>query len=196
MRKGLITVTGLGLAAILASGMLAAQVYKVVDEHGNVTYTDQPPADGTPPMDLPELSVVESEDDATEVADPATLLNPSPADAAAVAADQEKTPRELRRMFADFRILTPTPQETFWGTANVVVVSWGASAAYEEGMQVSVVVNGDSQDVDPNGNLPLTLDRGEHQVYAVLRDNRGRRIVTTDTVTFHVKQASARINPG
>lgn len=196
MRKGLITATGLGLAALLASGMLAAQVYKVVDEHGNVTYTDQPPPDGTPPMELPELSVVESEEDVTEVADPATLLNADPVDADGLAATPEKTPRELRQMFSDFRILTPTQDETFWGTANVVVVTWGANAAYEEGMQVSVVVNGDPQDVDPNRNLPLTLDRGEHQVYAVLRDNRGRRIMTTDTVTFFVKQASARINPG
>ncbi len=196
MRKGLITATGLGLAALLASGMLAAQVYKVVDEHGNVTYTDQPPPDGTPPMELPELSVVESEEDVTAVADPATLLNADPVDADGLAATPEKTPRELRQMFSDFRILTPTQDETFWGTANVVVVTWGANAAYEEGMQVSVVVNGDPQDVDPNRNLPLTLDRGEHQVYAVLRDNRGRRIMTTDTVTFFVKQASARINPG
>ena len=31
---------------------LAAQVYKIVDKDGNVTYTDKPPEDDAKPMDL------------------------------------------------------------------------------------------------------------------------------------------------
>ena len=37
-----------------------AQVYKTVDENGNVVYTDQPPADGSRPIKLKELSVIEA----------------------------------------------------------------------------------------------------------------------------------------
>lgn len=99
-------------------------------------------------------------------------------------------------MFSDFRVLSPSQGETYWGTGNTVVVSWGADVPYEPGMSVSVVVDGNAQDADPSGNLPVTLDRGEHQVYAVLRDQRGRRIVTTPTVTFFVQQGSRLINPG
>jgi len=204
MYKGLKIVRGLTLAAIIASGTLAAQVYKVVDENGNVTYTDQPPSDGSAPMVLPDVSVVEG-DDVAEAAEAASDAEPE-ADAEAgdleAAADPdaevvvEKTPRELRQEFRDFRILSPGKDETFWGTSNTVVVSWGASAAYEPGMSVSVVVNGETHDASPTGNLSLTLDRGEHKVHAVLLDHRGRRIVTTNAVTFYIKQASARINPG
>lgn len=194
MHNGLIKtvkgiVKGMALGALLASGSVAAQVYKVVDENGNVTYTDQAPGDGSQPMDLPEISVVE-----TDYADQAVVVDPGAEEAQADAGD--RTPRELRQMFRDFRILSPAPEETYWGTGNVVVVSWGANAPYEDGMSVSVVVDGNAQDANPSENLPITLDRGEHQVYAVLRDGRGRRIVTTDTVTFHVKQQSALINPG
>jgi hypothetical protein len=34
------------------------------------------------------------------------------------------------------------------------------------------------------------LDRGEHNVYAELKDAQGRRIARTDTVTFFMKQGS------
>ena len=36
-------------------------IYKIVDEDGNVTFTDQVPSDGTAPMALPELSVIKSD---------------------------------------------------------------------------------------------------------------------------------------
>jgi hypothetical protein len=194
MRNGLIIIMGAVFVALVASGPLGAQVYKVVDEDGNVTYTDQPPPDGSAPMVLPEITIIETDyPSESEVAEDAT---------AAAAADEqsgeevERSPRELRQMFSDFRILSPGQDETFWGTANTVVVSWAANAPYEPGMRVSVVVDGDSQEAAPSGNLPVTLDRGEHQVYAVLHDQRGRRIVTTPTVTFHVQQGSQLINPG
>ena len=47
------------LSLAIASGSLAAQVYKTVDEDGNVTYTDRPPEDGSAPIKLPELRVIE-----------------------------------------------------------------------------------------------------------------------------------------
>ena len=39
---------------------VGAQVYKVVDEDGNVTFTDQAPADGSKPVELPPISVIEA----------------------------------------------------------------------------------------------------------------------------------------
>lgn len=189
MRKGLIIMLGLAVGALAASGPLAAQIYKVVDEHGNITYTDQPPADGSAPMVLPEITIIE-----TDLASEPVVAEDAASDEQGD--DEEKSPRELRRMFSDFRVLSPGQGETYWGTGNTVVVSWGADVPYEPGMSVSVVVDGNAQDADPSGNLPVTLDRGEHQVYAVLRDQRGRRIVTTPTVTFFVQQGSRLINPG
>jgi hypothetical protein len=190
MNKGLIVFTGAAMFAIVASGSLAAQVYKVVDENGNVTYTDKPPADGTPAMILPEISVVETDYPAefSTLQDPAGTAEP--------ADNIGKTPRELRQMFSDFRLLSPAQDETFWGTANTVVVSWGANLPYEPGMSVTVMVDGQTHNAEVSSNLPLTLDRGEHQVYAVLRDQRGRRVVTSPIVTFNVKQATANVNRG
>jgi hypothetical protein len=166
------------LSAVSAYGA----VYKVVDKDGNVTYTDQKPYEGAEPVKLPDLSVIE-----TDI--------PVPEKKAVEAEDAksaEPTPRELRKLYRDFRITEPQPEETFWGTANKVVVSWGSQRAIMPGMSVMLYVDGTPQQAPAQGGVTLTLDRGEHQVYAELRDPRGRRVVTTDSVTFFVKQHSAK----
>jgi len=55
-------------------------------------------------------------------------------------------------------------------------------------------VDGESQPAPASGGSTLTLDRGEHQVFAELRDARNRRVLTTETVTFFVKQHSENFN--
>jgi len=186
MNKGLtmkpLRTTLLILAWALYSSLAMAQVYKVVDAQGNVTYTDQAPADGSAPMVLPELSIIKTDNqDKVPVSD----ADAGVADAAAPA---ELTPRELRKMYKDFRITRPLPEETFWGTANSVVISWGSSAAFQPGMQVRVIVDGTAHSGTEDGMLALTLDRGEHTVSADLLDERGRKIASTQKVTFFIKQ--------
>ena len=189
MNKGMIWT----LAALLALAFPLAvtaegEIYKVVDKDGNVTFTDQRPSAASQPMDLPPLSVIES---GVEVPEPQAEI-----EAAEGTEVQEPTPRELRRQFADFRITQPAQEETFWGTANTVVVAWGSSQPALPDMTARLFVDGTPQDVPASGNVSLTLDRGEHQVYAELLDARNRRIVTTETVTFFVQQASANFNRG
>jgi hypothetical protein len=186
MNKGLIMAV---LICGMAAGNLAAQssgeIYKIVDENGNVTYTDQRPSGGAEPMDLPPLSVIETD-----------IVVPAPAAQGVQAAEEvkEPTPRDLRRQFRDFRITQPQPEETFWGTANAVVVAWGSSQSVPPELSARLFVDGNAQDVPGSGSVTLTLDRGEHQVYVELLDARKRRIITTQTVTFFVKQQSVGFN--
>ena len=185
MNKGLINALIL-LVIILLSPTAFAQgdIYKVVDKDGNVTFTDQPPNDAAQPLDLPPLSVIE-----TDMQVPETP-------AAGTAADEPEPPtiRQLKKQFRDFKITRPQPEETFWGTANSVVVSWGSSQPIPQNMSARLFVDGAGQNAPAQGGVTLTLDRGEHQVYAQLRDEQNRRIATTDTVTFFVKQHSANFN--
>jgi len=183
MSKGMIM--ALGCAWLLASSPLWAEgeIYKVVDENGNVTYTDQRPSTGAEPMDLPGLSVI-----ATDVAPP-----PAPA-AAGEETERQPTARELKRQLRDFRITQPRQEETFWGTANTVVVAWGSSQPIPANLSARLYIDGEPREVPPSGSVSLTLDRGEHQVYVELLDERNRSIIATDTVTFFVKQASVGFN--
>ena len=184
MNKGMISaLITLAFFLLPLAAFSQGEIYKVVDENGNVTFTDQRPATGAEPMDLPPLSVIE-----TDVQVP---------DTPATAADQEPKPptsSELRKQFRDFSITQPEQEQTFWGTANTVVVSWGSSQAIPPEMSVTLYVDGAGQKAPATGGVSLTLERGEHQVRAELRDERGRRIVTTKTVTFFVKQHSQNFN--
>ena len=159
-----------------------AQIYKVVDKDGNVTYTDQAPGDGTEPMKLPELSVV-----TTDYADEAQATTTEPVDETA---EKELTRKDLRKLYRDFRITRPAPEETFWGTENTVVVAWASSEPIQEGLSVHFTVDGKAQPPSAENMLGVTLDRGEHTVSASIVDERGRPVVSTDTVTFYVHQAS------
>lgn len=164
-----------------------AQIYKVVDKDGNVTYTDQAPGDGTQPMDLPELSVV-----STDYPEPAQQA----VETASTEAEGEKelTRKELRKMYRSFRISRPEPEETFWGTENTVVVAWETGEALQEGMSVRFNIDGKPQPASVENMMGITLDRGTHTVSAALLDAGGNSIMTTDTVTFYVHQQTVRGN--
>ena len=181
MSKGWIPVlVSLVFVAATAAAQSEGRIYKIVNPDGSITFTDQKPTPDAQPIELKPLSVVETD---IEVPDAAaeTGVEETPA---------EPTLRDMRRMFRDFRIIQPQKEETFWGTENRVTVSWGASQPFLEDMRVVVYVNGEGRDGPPSGSLDLTLDRGEHQVYAVLRDPMNRRVLATETVTFFVKQFS------
>jgi len=190
MNKGMIRAVFLLVFLLLPLAAFSqGEIYKVVDKDGNVTFTDQRPNSNAKPVDLPPLSVVETD----PVAAPATAATDP-----AAQEPQAPTLRQLRKQFSDFRINSPQPEETFWGTANMVMVSWGSSEPVPQEMKVVLYVDGEPKDVLPSGSTTIQFDRGEHSVYAELLDDRRRKIITTETVTFFVKQHSvgqnARVN--
>jgi hypothetical protein len=191
MSKGMIgTLVALVFLLIPFSACAEGEIYKVVDKDGNVTFTDQRPSADAQPMDLPPLSVISTD----------TPDSPPTAPAEGALEDEQPaapTLSDLRKMYRDFRITRPMPEETFWGTENTVVITWQSSQPISPQLRVTVMVDGAAQQATGSGSLSLTLDRGEHQVSAELRDERNRRIASTDTVTFYVQQHSVgRNRPG
>lgn len=185
MNKGLVPVLlgGLIFASVLQVASAAGEIYKVVNPDGSVTFTDQKPAPGAQPVELKPLSVVETD-----------IQVPPAAVAGEEGSEAPPTSREMRRMYRDFGIRQPQPEETFWGTANTVTIAWGSSQAPLDGMQAVLFIDGDRQNVPPAGSVTVALDRGEHEVHAELRDSGNRRIVTSEKVTFFIKQHSVNFN--
>lgn len=170
------------LAAALPA-LAAAEVYKTTDKDGNVVYTDQPPADGSAPIELRELSVVP----APEYETPAmrtTGVEEGEADLGA-----------LRRGYRDFKLVSPVSEQTIVGTGNVVSVEWTTRFELQPGMAVIVQVDG--QPMPPSTASVIStqpLDRGEHQVSAELVDAQQRSIAKAGPVTVFVHQNSAQFN--
>ena len=174
------------LLAVMA-GPLAAQVYKIVDKDGNVTYTDQPPSDGSKPIKLAPISVIE-----------APIYEKAPEKAKEGAEGEEIPLRDLRRLYRDFAIISPQSEESVWHPDGPIAVAWSAGNPLQKGMQVTVYLNGKKQATTTEQIIPVAgLDRGEHTVTAELKDAKNRRIATAEPVTFFIQRPNIYTNrPG
>lgn len=175
---------------VITASELAAQVYKVVDKDGNVTFTDRPPADDAIPMDLPPISVIETPDYG---ATPGAANN----DPAVDAEGEEVSLRSLRNTYRGFAIVSPQQEDSLWGPDGPVSIVWSAPAALKEGMQVTISLNGNKQKPTTDRMIVVTdLPRGEFIISAVLTDSRNRTIATAAPVTFFVRQPGLGLGLG
>jgi len=176
----------LALLLAVVSMPVTAQVYKTVDEDGNVVYTDQPPKDGSGPIDLPPISVIE------------TPVYQKAVPAGADDAEGETSKKSLKFMqkhYEGFAIVSPQQEATIRYTEEAISVIWSTPNPLETGMQVTVSVNGRAQPPTRRPVVALTrLERGEYIVTAELRDVRNRLIVTAKPVTFFIRQPSVIMN--
>lgn len=170
----LMVIFGFALAATVSP--LTADVYKTVDENGNVTYTDRPPADGSKPIELAPISVIET---------PEYVRAPEK-----TAEDVEEVSlKTLRRDYRDFAIVSPQPEESIWSPDGPVSIAWHAQLDLQQGMQVTILLDGKKQATTTQQMIVVPgLERGEHTVKAELRDSKNRTVATTQQIVFYVRQ--------
>ena len=166
------------LSLALAASPLMAQVYKVVDKDGNVTFTDQPPGDGSKPIELAPISVIE-----------APTYEKAPEATAEDEAEKKMSLSYLRRNYKDFAIISPQHEESVWRPDGPISIAWNTRYAIQEGMQVTVYLDGKVYTTTSEQVVAVAgLERGEHSVKAELRDAKNRSIATTEQVVFFVRQ--------
>jgi len=170
----LMVVFGFVLAATVSP--LTADVYKTVDEDGNVTYTDRPPADGSKPIELAPISVIET---------PEYVRAPEKTTEDV----EEVSLKTLRRDYRDFAIVSPQPEESIWSPDGPVSIAWHTQLDLQQGMQVSILLDGKKQATTTQQMIVVPgLERGEHTVKAELRDSKNRTVATTQQIVFYVRQ--------
>ncbi len=165
------------LILLLGALPAAAQdIYKSVDEDGNVIYTDQPPTPQSKPMDLPPLTV----------ADPFEVPPPL------VAGDQ---PEEDRVLYEDLALVAPEAEQHFWGTGGTLRAQVEAPHELRAGDSVNFYLDGElAGNVRQYGIDLAEVYRGEHSVYAEVVDADGQVLARTDSVVFYMHQQSV-LNP-
>ena len=171
----------------LTTSPLTAQVYKVVDEDGNVTFTDQRPAGGAEPVELKPISVIEAP----------TFETPPEKAAEGTEGDEvnQMSIRELRRAYRDFAIVSPQSEQSIYHPESAVAVVWRAGKQLQTGMQVTVSIDGNPLATTTESMVAAPeLDRGEHTVTAVLTDSRNRNIATAEPVTFFIQRPNIYTN--
>ena len=176
------------LLLALVCGHAGAQVYKTVDEDGNVVYTDRAPRDDSEPMRLPPLSIVEAPT-YEELAQPVTDKE--------VAEGKELSLRQLRGRYKGFAIVSPENERSLWNPQGMITMAWQAPHPLQEGMQVRASMDGEQIGLTTDRVIPITkLERGQHVLEAVLVDARNRTIATAEPVTIFIRQPTIYTNRG
>lgn len=167
----------IALLVLMLSLGAAAQVYRTVDEQGNVKYTDQPPANDPSAEEL-QLPSVNTQ----------PALSPSKP-------SNESEKEDIG--YKEVAILSPAQDSTIPPGQLEVVVQVFLEPALKTGHRVQLLHNG-----QPHGSAaPATsfvidsLIRGEHTLQAQVIDGTDNPIGQSDTVTIHVKRHSILHNP-
>ncbi|MEE4297552.1 MAG: DUF4124 domain-containing protein [Wenzhouxiangella sp.] len=151
----------------------AQPIYRVVDENGNVTYTDQKPSDEAEPMDLPEISVI------SETAPRIETI---------VAEDPASPTVEPFRM----QIVEPAHGSIIANAQGQIDLRLESNLDIPPAAQIVVLVNDRPQ--PPVRNLEISLADlvpGEYELKAHLQAPSGRKLAESQTVSVRLVAADS-----
>ena len=173
----LVIATVLGTAMLLA-GMANAQIYKTTDEHGNVVFTDAPPAGSgqSEQVDLPR----------TNTTPPPPTVTPVPRPKA--------EPAEAQAVPVEVAITSPANESTIPMGGGNFSVSASISAGGSSEQTLQLLVDGSPQGAPQeagNWNLQNVL-RGPHDLVVEVLGRDGKVLARSDTVRVYVLRPSVQ----
>lgn len=141
-----------------------AEVYKTVDEDGNITFTDVP-QEGAEKLDIKE---------------PETISNPNPAEYKPLPKKQK--PREVYRGIS---ITSPTNDQAVRSNSGSITISTKVDPRLIPSHQVIIYVDGKEigRGMSATAN---NVDRGTHSASAKIVDSEGKTIISSSSITFHL----------
>lgn len=150
--------------------LVSAEIYRSVDENGNVVYTDQPGQDAKK-VDLPELSTYESK--------------PVPAGTF----DAEAQPAAANAVQLSF--VQPGADETIFDNEGNVAVAVRVDPPLQAGQRMALQLDeGSPVETDQPTYQFSGVDRGTHTLHAWVLGADGTQQGERVSVTFHLRQAS------
>jgi hypothetical protein len=177
-RKGIV----IAAVSFLFANTASAAVYKTVDEHGNVVYTDDPAGHGEP-IKLPPLSTV-----------------PPPKYLQAPANSADEGAGTASSGYRQLTITAPTQDETLRdNTGNVPVtakVTPELNAPAGDRLQYFLDGQPYGQPTDSQKLLMPNLDRGEHTVSVAVVSPSGKELSHSDDVRFYLHRQSINFPRG
>jgi hypothetical protein len=171
-------------AALVLGALIAvtatAEIFRTVDEHGNVVFSDIPP----PPSQASEPVTV----------NPVNTFN-LPAPEVAAPAPEADVPEVAQ--YDRLTILAPTNEETVRENAGNVTVAVALTPPLRAGDQLVLYMDGNRSPVRAQGtSFRLeNVNRGTHTIGVRVIDDAGRVAAEAETSTFHLQRVSIRKSP-
>lgn len=162
-----------GLAVSLAAA--SQEIYRWVDKNGVVHFSDQP---GAPNAEL--ITVLEPNVSDAQEAEPAS---------AAVASRSEPQEPEVAP-YDSLSIVSPTPDQVFFGADAVVTATAELGGTLRPDHSVVFFLNGNRHEASGFSADFSNLARGSYFLRASILDQAGRPVITSQQISFHVRQPS------
>jgi Domain of unknown function (DUF4124) len=162
------------LLAILATPVVAGEIWKWVDRDGVTHYSDTP-VEGAVKVQV-------------------STGNTWNSGGSAGGSESPSAPRkDASPGYQTFEIWKPANEETFSNTEGNVDVAVRLSPALQPGHSLFLYLDGHLVDGYPDNATEFSLkdlERGAHSVVAVVNDKSGTRITETSAVHFFTREAS------
>lgn len=163
---------------LLVTASLQAQVYRWVDEEGNVQFSDTPP-----PGDQPAETV--------DLPKPSTMDSYKPPAATTDTADTDTADGEKPVAYRRFSISSPPDDEALRENAGNVTITVDISPDLQPGHRLNLYLDGNL--LDNGGNRSTVqlnnVPRGTHQIRAEILDGSGKVLRRTSS-SFHLLRAT------
>ena len=168
-------------------GHAASRIYKTVDEHGNVVFTDVPPKQGEPA----ESVAVEAPN--TFRAEPETPTTGEQREQWIVEPDEDAEDADADAIsYNAIAITAPGDDEAVRENAGTVTVVARVDPSLRPGHRVRVLLDGNPEQEGRQTNFVLTnVDRGTHALSAEVVDDTGNVLIVSAPSTFHMLRATA-----
>lgn len=161
-------------ALLLTSPFAAGEIYRYVDEEGNVVFSDEPPADKRPTdtIDIPRINTIPAE----PLHMPASS---SPAEA----------PSDSSTIYDKLEIRSPAHDSTVRDNTGDIRVQVSLQPALADGHQLVLFLDGVEFARGRRYNATAkNVDRGSHTLEAVVYDAKGKALIRSPASQVHLKR--------
>jgi hypothetical protein len=165
------------LPMLYAAALAAEPAWTWVDANGRRHYSDRP-VDGATQVELPGAQGFAR---ATPTPEPTRNTAAPPTNA---------TPAALS--YRSFTVASPANEETLWNIGTILNVQVGIDPGLQPGHRIDAYLDGQRVTIGEQSQqfaIPEVY-RGQHTLYAVIRDAGGREVRRSPPVTFMVQQTS------
>ena len=167
----------IALGFIVNATLLFAQVYKQVDEEGNVTYSDAPEKKGEQPISLPEP----------------TTIKITPAPKLSTSEEGKSSSQKKSITYDSVAITSPANDEAIRSNSGDITVQISSSPALQGSHLYAVFLDGAKIQQSAAPSVVLTnLNRGSHTAVVQIMDENDQTLATSSPITFHLLRASVR----
>jgi hypothetical protein len=169
-----------GMALSLAAA--SQEIYRWVDKDGIVHYSDQPGSSNAELINVIEPNGYEGGEatpDASSQGD----------DSGSDAGTSANRPATISP-YQSLSIVSPTPDQVFFGTDAVVTVTAELQGTLRPDHQVVFFVNGNRKPAEGLSTELSDLNRGTYFLRASILDQNGDPVITSQQTQFHVREPS------